>query len=97
MAITFKLAITPDAPYFTILLFLKPDDFTYDKFLVPSFQLRFWSSEKNYQTFIIFHFVIREGHVGIVQYFLDTFPDIWDTVSNNGRTPLHTAGIKIFN
>jgi hypothetical protein len=37
----------------------------------------------------------REGHVEILQHFLDVFPDIWDTVSNNGRTPLHTAGIKI--
>ena len=61
------------------------------------FNLGFGPLRKNYQTLIIFHFVIREGHAGIVQHFLDVFPDIWDTVSNNGRTPLHTAGIEIFN
>ncbi|XP_028406323.1 ankyrin repeat domain-containing protein 16-like [Dendronephthya gigantea] len=40
-----------------------------------------------------FHIATREGHLGIVQYFLDMFPTIWDTVSNNGRTPLHTAAL----
>ena len=39
-------------------------------------------------------FCVREGHVKIVQHFLDVLPDIWHTVSNNGRTPMHTAGIS---
>ncbi|XP_046857409.1 ankyrin repeat domain-containing protein 16-like [Xenia sp. Carnegie-2017] len=40
-----------------------------------------------------FHIAAREGHVNIIQYFLDEFPDIWNSVSNNGRTPLHTAAL----
>ena len=34
----------------------------------------------------------REGQVDILNYLLDCVPDLWNTVSNNGRTPLHTAG-----
>jgi len=34
----------------------------------------------------------REGYAGIITYLLDCDPDVWNTVSKNGRTPLHTAG-----
>ncbi|XP_022099762.1 ankyrin repeat domain-containing protein 16-like isoform X2 [Acanthaster planci] len=34
-----------------------------------------------------------EGHVDILTYLLDCIPDLWDTVSKNGRTPLHTAAL----
>ncbi|XP_038054135.1 ankyrin repeat domain-containing protein 16-like [Patiria miniata] len=40
-----------------------------------------------------FHIAAREGHVEILSYLLDSIPDLWDTVSNNGRTPLHTAAL----
>ena len=40
-----------------------------------------------------FHIATREGHTGIVRHFFDISPDIWDTVSNNGRTPLHTTAL----
>jgi hypothetical protein len=54
-----------------------------------------WSQQWNFAVTVHLLLRNREGHVEIVQHFLDVFPDIWDTVSNNGRTPLHTAGIKI--
>ena len=49
----------------------------------------------NTPAYINLSFHNREGHFRIVQYLLDMFPNIWDTVSNNGRTPLHTAGMKL--
>ena len=38
------------------------------------------------------HVACRQGNVDIVRYLLDTEPQCWETSSNNGRTPLHTAG-----
>ena len=37
-------------------------------------------------------FSCREGHVEILEYLIDYDPDLWDTKSSNGRSPLHTAG-----
>ncbi|CAH1782588.1 unnamed protein product [Owenia fusiformis] len=34
-----------------------------------------------------------EGHRDILLYLLDRDNRLWDTVSNNGRTPLHTAAL----
>ena len=39
-----------------------------------------------------FHIACREGHPDIVHFLLDTERSCWETVSKNGRTPLHTAG-----
>ncbi len=39
-----------------------------------------------------FHLACRQGNREIVMFLLETAPQCWDTVSNNGRTPLHTAG-----
>ena len=30
-----------------------------------------------------------------MEFLLDNDPDIWDTKSNNERTPLHTAGTTV--
>ena len=38
------------------------------------------------------HIACRHGNPEIVRFLLDTQPECWDTVSKNGRTPLHTAG-----
>lgn len=38
------------------------------------------------------HVACRHGNLDIVRFLLDTFPECSDTVSKNGRTPLHTAG-----
>ncbi len=40
--------------------------------------------------------ICREGCIEIVQYFLNSFPDVWNCVSKNGRTPLHTTGESFF-
>ncbi|KAL7979862.1 hypothetical protein Chor_008200 [Crotalus horridus] len=47
---------------------------------------------KNKDGWNCFHIASREGDPGVIQYLLDAFPDIWDTESRIGRTPLHTAG-----
>lgn len=39
-----------------------------------------------------FHIACREGNKEVVQFLLDTDTSLWNTVSHNGRTPLHTAG-----
>ena len=48
---------------------------------------------KNKDGWTCFHIAVREGDVGIVNYLLNVDPYIWDTVSKNGRTPLHTAAL----
>ena len=42
-----------------------------------------------------FHIACREGHITVVSFLLSSHPGSkhWDTVSNNGRTPLHTASL----
>lgn len=42
-----------------------------------------------------FHIACREGDEEVVGYLLDVDDTLWSTVSNNGRTPLHTAGKKL--
>ena len=39
-----------------------------------------------------FHIACREGHPDIIHFLLDTDSGTWETVSKNGRTPLHSAG-----
>ena len=39
-----------------------------------------------------FHLACREVDEGVVECLLDCDATLWDTVSKNGRTPLHTAG-----
>ncbi|XP_039201703.1 ankyrin repeat domain-containing protein 16 isoform X1 [Crotalus tigris] len=48
---------------------------------------------KNKDGWNCFHIASREGDPGVIQYLLDAFPDIWDTESRIGRTPLHTAAM----
>lgn len=36
--------------------------------------------------------MFREGDVKALNLLLENSSDVWNTVSNNGRTPLHTAG-----
>ena len=40
------------------------------------------------------HIACRQGNPDIVGFLLDTEPGCWDTISKNGRTPLHTAGME---
>ncbi|XP_066278888.1 ankyrin repeat domain-containing protein 16-like isoform X2 [Branchiostoma lanceolatum] len=40
-----------------------------------------------------FHIACREGDVNILNYLLDCDSTLWDSVSTNGRTPLHTASL----
>ena len=37
-------------------------------------------------------FGFREGHIEIIELLLRENGIIWDNVSKNGRTPLHTVG-----
>ncbi len=39
-----------------------------------------------------FHLACREGCKEIVHLLLETSPECWNSASNNGRTPLHSAG-----
>lgn len=39
-----------------------------------------------------FHLACREGDKEIVNYLLDVDGSVWNNVTKNGRTPLHTAG-----
>lgn len=39
------------------------------------------------------HIACRHGNANIVRFLLDTDPQCGNTVSKNGRMPLHTAGI----
>lgn len=39
-----------------------------------------------------FHIACREGEPLIIQHLLDAAPEVWQTNSKTGRTPLHTAG-----
>ncbi|XP_015684727.1 ankyrin repeat domain-containing protein 16-like, partial [Protobothrops mucrosquamatus] len=48
---------------------------------------------KNKDGWNCFHIASREGDPRVMQYLLDAFPDIWDTESRIGRTPLHTAAM----
>lgn len=54
---------------------------------------------QNFQPLVVqdgwncFHIACRLGDVEIVRYLLRTNENIWDTKSNNGRTPLHTAAL----
>ena len=41
-----------------------------------------------------FHIACREGHPEIVRFLLDTDGSCWETVSKNGRTPLHSSGLR---
>lgn len=52
-------------------------------------------SLKNKDGWTPFHIACREGHPDIVHFLLDTSPSCWEMVSKNGRTPLHSAGMKI--
>ena len=47
---------------------------------------------KNKDGWTPFHVACREGHSNIVGFLLDTDATCWETVSKNGRTPLHSAG-----
>ena len=47
---------------------------------------------KNKDGWNSFHIACREGHPDIVRFLLDTDSGCWETVSKNGRTPLHSAG-----
>ncbi|CAG5132852.1 unnamed protein product [Candidula unifasciata] len=40
-----------------------------------------------------FHIACREGHLDVVLALYDSCPDVWNTKSNNLRTPLHTAAL----
>ncbi|XP_035673820.1 ankyrin repeat domain-containing protein 16-like isoform X2 [Branchiostoma floridae] len=40
-----------------------------------------------------FHVACREGDVDILSYLLDCDGTLWESVSTNGRTPLHTASL----
>ncbi|XP_077868333.1 ankyrin repeat domain-containing protein 16-like [Saccoglossus kowalevskii] len=40
-----------------------------------------------------FHIAAREGHVDILNYLLNCDENTWNTISKNGRTPLHTAAL----
>jgi len=39
-----------------------------------------------------FHLACREGNASIVSYLLSRDPNLLQSKSKNGRTPLHTAG-----
>ena len=49
-------------------------------------------SLKNKDGWTPFHVACREGHPEIVDFLLDADDACWETVSKNGRTPLHSAG-----
>ncbi|XP_033745792.1 ankyrin repeat domain-containing protein 16-like isoform X2 [Pecten maximus] len=40
-----------------------------------------------------FHLACREGFLPIVEFYHKYRGDLWDTVSKNGRTPLHTTAL----
>lgn len=40
-----------------------------------------------------FHLACREGHLPIVEFYHKCRGDLWDTVSKNGRTSLHTTAL----
>ncbi|BFZ08937.1 hypothetical protein BsWGS_11977 [Bradybaena similaris] len=40
-----------------------------------------------------FHIACREGHLDVIQALHNHCSDVWDTKSNNMRTPLHTAAL----
>ncbi|KAM3926138.1 ankyrin repeat domain-containing protein 16 [Leptodactylus fuscus] len=48
---------------------------------------------KNKDGWNSFHIASREGDPDVINYLLDTFPDIWNTESKIKRTPLHTAAM----
>ncbi|XP_068132075.1 ankyrin repeat domain-containing protein 16 [Hyperolius riggenbachi] len=48
---------------------------------------------KNKDGWNCFHIASREGDPAIITYFLDVFPEIWNTESKIKRTPLHTAAM----
>ncbi|KAM5235850.1 ankyrin repeat domain-containing protein 16 [Ctenodactylus gundi] len=48
---------------------------------------------KNKDGWNSFHIASREGHPMILEYLLHVCPDAWNTESNIGRTPLHTAAM----
>ena len=48
---------------------------------------------RNKDGWTCFHIACREGNVDILNYLLDVSPNCWETVSKNGRSPLHTAAL----
>lgn len=48
---------------------------------------------RNKDGWTAFHIAVRESHMNVVCYLLDIDPLLWNTVSKNGRTPLHTAAL----
>ena len=50
---------------------------------------------RNKDGWTAFHITCREGHPDIVHFLLDTDGSCWETVSKNGRTPLHSAGVYV--
>jgi len=42
----------------------------------------------------VFHIATRTGDLDVLIYLLKLHPKAWDTVSKNGRTPLHTAALS---
>ena len=38
-------------------------------------------------------FCYRTGDISVVKYLFECDASLWDTVSKNGRTPLHTAAL----
>ena len=51
-------------------------------------------SMRNKDGWTCFHLACRQGQPNIIAYFLALEPRLWQTTSRNGRTPLHTAGIR---
>ena len=51
-------------------------------------------SMRNKDGWTCFHLACRQGQADIIAYLLALQPQIWQTTSRNGRTPLHTAGIQ---
>ncbi|KAI0231674.1 Ankyrin repeat domain-containing protein 16 [Lamellibrachia satsuma] len=39
------------------------------------------------------HIACREGNKEVIEFLLEKDPELWNTRSNNGRTPLHTAAL----
>jgi len=53
-----------------------------------------YATLKNKDGWTCFHIACREGHVDVLRYFLRLNGNLWQTRSNVGRTPLHTAALN---